>query len=210
MKLKALARAYQILNKSLFDGDLPAARLEIDATIKSIFYYRDPALVLGSAFADASVIEILDCLLHDMIHVWNKSQDIEDYTPNQYHNKHFCDAALARGLYVCHHAARGWSITSSSPQRQSKIRMPSPEAALDLQIAFAAVKKAVPATLFSEIREMVRAEIDEKPRKQFQLKYICECWPPVIVRSGRRPHSPRPLNVTCNDCGAKFVIEATK
>ncbi len=201
-----------MLNKSLFNGELPAVRFEIDTTIKSVFHYRDPFLRLGAGFPKASVQEILDNLLHDMIHVLNKSKGIEDFTQNQYHNKHFCDAALDKGLYVRHHTARGWSLTSSTLTKgKSKIRVPSGDAIFDLKNAFILVRREITTEMISEIRREVQVAIDEKPRKQFQLKYVCRCKPPVIIRSGRRPDSQKPLNVLCKDCGTKFVIaDATK
>jgi hypothetical protein len=53
----------------------------------------------------------------------------------------------------------------------------------------------------------IQMELARRPNKQFQFRYVCGCDPPMIVRVGRKPDGPKPLEAKCLYCNAKFVLD---
>lgn len=207
--LPQLTNAYQVINKELFENQLPLPDFSTDASRSSILCFSHPATILFCQnFPDVSKTAILDDLLHQMIHVEHHQRGIEDHTSNQYHKKEFCSRALELGLHVIFNPSRGWAITSSvDGQDGDKIRHADKKSVQRLRRIYKSVE-----ILESELRDFqsqLRMEFNVRQRqsKQYQLKYICSCTPPHnTIRSGRRPDGQRPLDATCNICGAKFVL----
>lgn len=207
-----LNKAFDALNKCLFQNKLKPVKFLINPSERHVLHLRLPDVIeVGGGFADPSVavIDVLDTLVHIMVHLDNYRQGIVDFTNNQYHRREFCEKALDIGFIVAWHKTRGWSVTHSDPNLKilgsyKKIRHPDPKKAQKLKSAYDLVAPFCSA--IHDLRGKIRRDLKHKPQKVFQLKYVCGCVPPVIVRSGRRPDGPKPLNVSCNVCGAKFVI----
>jgi len=206
-----LSRAFSVLNKCLYQNKLSKVRFVLNPSEKYILHLRLPDIVeIGGGMASASITEMLDNLVHVMIHLENHRVGVVDYTHNQYHRHEFCDKALQLGLIVVWHKTRGWGIIHSDPNHPevlsaSKIRIPSEESVEVLKTVYKQM-----AYFYADLNKIMadmRLNLRHKPMKVFQLKYICACKPPVIVRSGRRPDGPNPLDASCNVCGTKFVIE---
>jgi hypothetical protein len=188
----------------LFQKSLAAVDFVVSPSRKFIFRLRDAEFIeIGCGFVDLTKQEVLDELLHVMVHVANRQKGIKDYTANQYHKKEFCDQALAVGLYVSWHPTRGWGVTTASPVVSDKMRQPQPEAIKRRKTAYACIK--IDPLSLQTFQDELR-QISQQDRRQFLLKYICRCKPPTIIRSGRRPNGPKPLDVNCNVCKAKFVV----
>jgi len=206
-----LSRAFSVLNKCLFHNKLSNVRFILNPSEKYILHLRLPDVVeIGGGLASASITEILDNLVHVMIHLENHRVGVVDYTHNQYHRHEFGDKALQFGMIVVWHKTRGWGITHSDPNHPevlsaSKIRSPSEESVEVLKAVYKQMASFYAG--LNKIRTDMKLNLRHKPMKVFQLKYICACKPPVIVRSGRRPDGPNPLDASCNVCGTKFVIE---
>jgi len=204
-----LNRAFGALNKCLFQNKLKPVKFIVNPSEKYVLHLRLPDVIdIGGGFAEASIIEILDTLAHIMVHLENHRLGIEDYTNNQYHRREFCEKALQIGLTVVWQKTRGWNLTHSDlPEllKPEKVRYPTQESKEKLKEAYGLVAPFYQS--INDLRGEIRRDLKHKPQKLFQLKYICACNPPVIVRSGRRPDSPKPLDASCNICGAKFVIE---
>jgi hypothetical protein len=112
----------------LFQQGLAAVDFVVSPSRKFVFRLRDAEFIeIGGGFAELKLVQVLDELLHVMVHVANRQKGIKDHTTNQYHKKEFCDQALAVGLFVKWHPTRGWGITSSSPPLQAKCGNPRPQ-----------------------------------------------------------------------------------
>lgn len=204
-----LNKAFSVFNKCLFESKLKPVKFVVTPSEKHVLQLKLPnAIEIGGEFAEASIIDILDNLVHIMVHLENHRLKIEDFTSNQYHRREFCEKALQVGLTVVWHKTRGWSLTYSDLPKDlqaDKVRHPLKDVKEKLDLAYSLIAPFY--SCINDLRGKIRRDIKHKPTKLFQLKYVCSCNPPVIVRSGRRPDGPKPLNASCNICGTKFVIE---
>jgi hypothetical protein len=148
-------------------------------------------------------------LLHEMIHIKNHQEEVQDCTTNHYHNKYFLNVALEVGMVVIKHKTQGWSITTTMLPRnvveRDFVRKPTSENREKCQKAFIAAD--LDRNLFKRVCTEMRSKAkQEKPTKTFFLKYVCNCPPPHnSIRSGRRPDGPNALNVHCENCHSKFI-----
>ena len=202
-----LEKAFFTFNKYFFQNKLKSVKFILSPSEKYVLHLRlTDVIEIGSGFADVTPREILDELLHIMVHLDNQRLQIDDFTHNQYHRKEFGEKALQLGMIVVWHKTRGWGLTFSDQnsavvKSATKIRWPTKASSECLEQCYKSIK------LTKSSVDKIRKELvtHEKPPKIFQLKYVCSCDPPVIIRSGRRPDGPNPLDVSCNICGAKFV-----
>lgn len=210
-----LERTYTDLNLFLFDGKLPnTVFFKNDLTHKWIFrFYPSSKMIIsvGSGFIKAEPIEILDDLLHNMVHIANWQKGITDHTDNQYHNLSFVNEALESGLFVVWHKTRGWGVTTSDVSsliyQQAEKKKKPPQGAIEKRT------RAYKKTVFfqDDFIESLKAyqeqiKLERKPNKQYQFKYVCQCDPPTIIRCGRNPTGDHPLRAKCLNCDAKFVL----
>lgn len=204
--IKHLRMAYAKLNNGLFDSRLPAVKFLPNYSRKQVFFFRSSSVIeIGSGFSSATKIEILDELLHAMVHVANFRDGIEDVTRNQYHKIEFCRVALAVGLNVICHSTRGWGSTSSRCRKAEKVRRPEKQAAVKRKVVFEQIE--LPTRELSKHQKRILRELASKPTKQFQYKYVCYCDPPFILRVGKKPDGPKPLKARCGYCNAKFALD---
>lgn len=206
--LKLLRKVYKQLNNGLFGNELPAVEFVPNIQRKQVFHFRPPSVIeMGAKCADTDREEFLDDLLHAMVHVSNWSNDVTDVTRNQYHKIEFCNAALGVGLYVMCHPTRGWGLTCSSETKAlgDKVRVPQRQYQRKLQQVYRSVKWDDAA--FSQFQKEMQNEIEKRPQKQFQFKYVCSCDPPFIVRVGRRPDGECPFQAKCLRCDSNFVLD---
>lgn len=203
-----LDKAFESLNKYFFQNKLKPVKFIANPSEKYVLHLRGQDVVeIGSGMIAASATNILDELLHVMVHLDNLRLRIVDFTNNQYHRKEFCEKALQLGLIVQWHKTRGWGITHSDSEAPAikdatKIRHPSAASVACLKQCYSQIKFS--ASKIKELKQTIQKQ--GKPPKVFQLKYVCECDPPVIIRSGRRPDGPNPLSVNCNICKTNFVV----
>ena len=210
-----IGRVYEVLNSRLFEGKLKPVKIEIQPRKKVALRYfsESETLVIGSDFTNlkhgAPGHEILTALLHEMIHIRNHQNGVVDCTTNQYHNKNFLQSALAVGLVVIKHKTQGWAITTTIYPRnvvdRDYIRKPQKEATLSLMEVFNSIK--LDKSICKNARTAIRMKLkEEKPTKNYFLKYVCNCHPPHnSIRSGRRPDGPNALHIQCLDCRSTFV-----
>jgi len=207
-----LNKAYTTLNKKLFNGELPKPKFEVDISSKTVFRYRGEQrdeIIIGTGFVTIEKDEILDALLHVMIHVFNYRRGIEDCTTNQYHKLEFTEVALKVGLTVMKSPSRGWGLTTSKKKHwedKEDVRHPHSVNVSRRHDAYRRVK--FDADRLTAFQESIQQKIDSTGKKHFLLKYICRCPPPHnSIRSGRRPTGSNRLNIKCNKCGSKFKVE---
>lgn len=205
-----LEAAYEVLNRSLFEGKLQPVPIVIQPKRKvSLRWMPDiMSLVIGADFTKLEYAEVPGLFLHEIIHVSNYQRGLTDVTTNQYHNKSFLQCALEVGLVVIKHKTQGWAITSTVYPRNVVekvfIKRPNKDAINRRNDAFDLVK--IDKTAFKMGRADVRERIKtEKPPKTYFLKYQCNCPPPHnSIRSGRRPDGPNALNIQCLNCRSQF------
>jgi hypothetical protein len=199
---------YAFFNGRFFDGRLAKVAFEIKPKRLDIFEFRSPSTIeIGRGILEAEPRQILDQLLHCMVHVSNFQQGRDDRTGNQYHKGAFKMGALAIGLTVVRQPNRGWSKTFTGVLEHDspmEVCEPSDEVRLRLEEAYNHVrftKKDV-----RQFRSQMQSH-GEKPKRKYLLKYCCRCpVPGNTIRSGRRPDGGRPLDITCNLCRFPFVI----
>ena len=212
--IEVLDNAYQLLNEGLFDNQLPAPNITPTLERKDVLHFsaEEGTLQIGTKFVSARPVEIVDELLHCMVHIYNHQQNIGDVTANQYHRIEFRTGALAVGLIVVCHKTRGWGITHSEPDAvddKEKVRHPESEVA-DLRTALYKRLEVSPAEVADYQRELQELLDQKGPTKQFQFKYVCRCKSPIIVRVGRRPDGDKPFLATCGYCNTKFVLDESR
>lgn len=205
-----LTRAFNTLNEDLFDGCLSRINFKTSLGRKCIFHFIAPETIeIGTSILDANKKDIFEDLVHVMVHMYNFQKGISDHTLNQYHNRHFVERALSVGLIVVHHKARGWGITvfdTNQIDASSPVRFPEPDASDHL--AKCCQKISWSDLEFENFKSAMTKSVRSKPQKEYLLKYVCgKCDPPVIIRSGRRPDGQKPIDITCNHCGANFVLD---
>lgn len=206
--LTHLLDAYQTLNEKLFDGQLGKVHFVPNFTLRTIAvaFYPPDTIQIGAAFASSTPEFILDELVHAMVHVFNYSRGVEDFTlPNKYHRSEFCHEALRVGLAVKHHNVRGWGMTTSNLASLDgqEVRFPEHKANTRLRQLYDSI--GLPAMVFSRYQGHVKGELAKRRKKEFTFRYHCQCVPPMLVRSGRRPDSDHPFAAVCCYCNAKFV-----
>lgn len=123
--------------------------------------------------------EVVETLVHEMVHHCNAVQKVRDCSSNQYHNKKFKELAERVGLQVADKdEKRGYAFTSLSPELRERIE----GLKLDPE-AFALARRVFDPTL-------------KKPTKM--KKWTCGC---TIVRCATG------LVASCSKCGNDFDME---
>lgn len=200
-----LTKIFDFFNVSLFESKLENPLFQIKPDRTTIFYFVKPnQLEIGSLFGTASSDQVIDDLLHCMIHMKNYQIRLPDYTVNQYHNQHFANQATDIGMTVQKYKSRGWATASvSSHVDVCNFLMPDEEQQRILWKLVSSIK--FPKKTFLNFQSAIRSVAKSKSSRQFLLKYTCKCKPPHnTIRSGRRPDGANPLDITCNLCGEKF------
>ena len=200
-----LLKTFDHLNSCLFEAKLATPLFEVKIDRDDIFYFVKPNTIqIGSAFCAISLNQVIDELLHCMIHIRNHQEKLPDHTVNQYHNQHFANVALGIGMTVQKQKSRGWSLVSvSSYIGPNDFLTPDTTKQKNLHKIVSTIKLSDKG--FCNFQTEIRNGFKANPKRQFLLKYTCSCHPPHnTIRSGRRPDGAHPLNVTCNICGQKF------
>jgi hypothetical protein len=71
--------------------------------------------------------EVLETLIHEMVHLKNSQEGINDCTKTQYHNEAFKKVAESFGLTVERMRGKGWAKTSLGEQAQLAIDLLKPD-----------------------------------------------------------------------------------
>lgn len=202
-----LQEAYNVLNKELFGGKLLEPNLCLcRSSSPEIFYFREKANIeICNGFADAGPVQLLDELLHVMVHMKNHGEGVLDHTANQYHNTNFRQEALAVGLFVGKKKSRGWAHTFSDEALVCDGVCKPPEHLRSRLLEVYTMVDLTPRELSALKRGFEKLCLPRETRT-YQHKYCCQCSPPHnSIRSGRKPDGPHPLNARCNICNANYV-----
>lgn len=118
-----LEKMFRALNAKYFDGALEEPIITIQSTPRAYGHVtvakswrrgleNRHELNIGAGTLDRPIEHIAATLLHEMCHLWNLQNGIQDCSRGcQYHNKKFRDTATARDLDISYDSRIGWSIT---------------------------------------------------------------------------------------------------
>ena len=139
--------------------------------------------------------EVVGTLLHEMAHLWNIQQGIQDCSRNgYYHNRKFKDAAEAHGLAVEKTEKYGYSMTKLNDEAVSFLKEIGAEGFNLYRKPFYFINKDKP--------EMPDADEGEKP-KQSSRRYVCPGCGNII-------RATKVVRVACMDCGLQMLEEPVK
>lgn len=123
-----LEKMFRALNDRYFEGQLEEPIITIQSTPRAYGHItvgkswrrgqeNRHELNIGAGTLDRPIENIVATLLHEMVHLWNIREGIQDCSRGgAYHNKHFCDAATSRDLAISYDPRIGWSITEPTPE----------------------------------------------------------------------------------------------
>lgn len=191
--IETLEELFVKLNNKYFDGKLERPVITIapdtcraygwfttwrawkETEIKDSEGYYE--ITITSDYLDRTPVEIAGTLLHEMVHLYNQMNGINDCSRGgKYHNIKFKESAEAHGLETKKDSRYGWSITSPSTQTAEYLE--------SLKLSFPLYRPT------PEKGQRVR-------KKSSTRKYVCPICG-TIIRATKEVH------VTCSDCGVEF------
>ena len=85
--------------------------------------YSKYEITISAEYLNRPVEEICATLLHEMVHLYNGLNKVEDTSNNfVYHNKKFKTESEKRGLIIEHAKTIGWSVTTLKPETKELIK----------------------------------------------------------------------------------------
>lgn len=136
------------------------------------------------------MLPILSTLLHEMAHLYNLVNNIQDTTRGgTYHNKKFKEIAEKSGLIIEHHKTYGWTLTRLQPSTINLINNSGIN-----EEAFT-IYRIDPS--LKQLENDEDSEGEEETAKSSRRKYICPSCDTKI-------NATKDVNVICGDCGIAF------
>lgn len=127
-----------------------------------------------------SFSEICSTLLHEMVHLWNLQNGVQDTSRNgSYHNKKFKETAEQHGLIIDKDEKYGWTRTSLNKEAEVYINSLNDD-------GFSLYRK-----------KMVNVRSSSK---QSTRKYVCPICGSII-------RATKEVRVMCCDCDVEFEEE---
>ncbi|WP_336775354.1 SprT-like domain-containing protein [Paenibacillus sp. MMO-58] len=211
-----LHRAFELLNKNFFDGELPEPAITIQSSGKRLSMgwcttkevWRDQEgkirkyeLNISAEYLNIELMETMDTMMHEMVHLYNLVNGIQDCSRGgTYHNNRFKKESERRGFYYPDnkpHSTYGWSFSRLTDETKEKI--------LHLGINHAAFQIARRTTPLPEISSNQDTEsqggntVSPGTKKSNSYKWTCpNC--DLIVRSSKEK-----VNIICGDCNEPLV-----
>lgn len=229
--IEELGRLYDFLNKEFFESALskpvitlmPEERKKKDIRVLGWFTEykvwaekngdRAYELNVTADYADRSLCEIAETLLHEMSHQFARENDIDDCSrAGTYHNKKFAEIASKHGLNVKKTEKYGFSETCLTSYAECVIEQFAFEEMLiyrrqtvDKEEIMVLIEKQVPEDapdrealiqdMYIGVREgkfkVTRNGL--KSKRCSTRKYICPCC-------GMSVRATRTVNIKCGDC----------
>ncbi|MCM3405502.1 SprT-like domain-containing protein [Cytobacillus oceanisediminis] len=210
-----LHKAYDIINKHFFESKLPVIAITIQSdarrkltmgwcTTKEVWGDKEGKIKmyeinLTPEFLDLNFYETMDTLMHEMVHLFNKINNVQDVSRNgTYHNKHFKNESIKRGF--CYKEDKpdkkyGWSFSRLSEETKKKLD----NLGINKDI-FSIARRTNDYYVNIEMGNDPEQETEQK-KKGNSYKWVCPCCN-TIVRSTKVE-----VNIICGDCNEEFQLE---
>ena len=138
--LAELNRIFNLFNTKIFDDKLELPVIVVNTRTKRAMgtcsvnriwlYHKETGsdyskyeITISAEYLNRPVEEICATLLHEMVHLYNGLNKVEDTSNNYvYHNKKFKTEAEKRGLIIEHAKTIGWSVTTLKPETKELIK----------------------------------------------------------------------------------------
>ena len=200
-----LEKLFRTLNERYFDNTIEEPIITIQSTPRAYGHVtvskawhkangdERHELNIAAGTLDRPIEEIVSTLLHEMVHLMNLQNGVQDCSRGgTYHNRKFKAAAEACDLHIDYDERIGWSVTSPT------------EALIDFIIEEGWEDICMSREDGCISRTPGRGSPDRTPttpttpKKSSTRKYIC----PGCKLSVR---ATREVNIICGDCGLKMV-----
>ncbi|MCI2046210.1 MAG: SprT-like domain-containing protein [Faecalibacterium sp.] len=199
-----LEKMFRALNVRYFAGQLEEPIITIQSTPRAYGHItvakawrrgdtNRHELNIGAGTLDRPIENITATLLHEMVHLYNLQNGIQDCSRGgAYHNKHFRDAATARDLSISFDKSIGWSITQPTPELCDFI----------IEQGWSDIKmnriewRYTPRGAGSGSATGIQVPT---PRTSSTRKYICPCC-------GNSVRATKSVNILCMDCGRQMIV----
>jgi SprT-like family len=196
--IRELNKAFKMINETYFDNALEDVIISVHtSTKKNVLGWFTPAKIWDAGDRELHEInlvsenlrrgkmQILQTLMHEMIHLYNHQNGIKDTSRgNAYHNKKFLHSALMFGFEFLHDkpdSKIGYSMITLT------------KATYDTLDSF---------DLEDSAFDLARKSFAGKEKKKTTWKWTCSCLQPQIVRT-TKPE----LRAICPDCKSWFECQ---
>lgn len=212
--ISELYNAYDLINKTFFNSSLPTIAITIQSdtrrkltmgwcTQKEVWGDKEGKIKmyeinLTPEFLDLDFYETMDTLMHEMVHLYNKVNNIQDVSRNgTYHNKKFKDESIKRGFYFKDDKPDkkyGWSFSKLTDETKGKLDN------LNIDKSVFTIARRSP-DFFQETENQEQEETVTTKRKGNSFKWYCpECK--QSVRSTKQD-----INIVCGDCTLALISD---
>jgi len=192
--LKEMERYFGIFNKALYKGKLTRPIITIQSAGRKNmlgWFWADtwhsdgtkkknkhPEINITAEHLSRGPLDVLETLIHEMVHLDNWSKDVQDCSASQYHNKAFKAGCDRIGL-VCEQGKKhGWAHTSLSPELKKLIVAHKPA-----KVAF---------SMFRAVESSAKSGPGSR-----MIKWSCGCTNIRVAVAD--------FDATCNSCGGDFI-----
>lgn len=204
-----LVKIFKMLNEDLFENALSIPVITIQSTPKAYGHItvgkvwtsdeeERHELNIGAGTLSRPIEETIATLIHEMVHLWNIQQGIQDTSRGYtYHNKQFKAEAEKRLLKIEHHPTYGWTITSPTDDLiEWCIDHDLQEIDITRNDGYA---RYAPPPRTGGSQGTPPPTITPIKPKSSTRKYICPCCG-VSVRATKN------VNIDCADCQERMVL----
>lgn len=203
--------AFRKLNEAFFEGELLEPAITIQSSgkrramgwcsSKEVWSDKDGTikkyeLNISAEYLDYDFLETMDTMLHEMVHLYNAVNGIQDTSRNgTYHNKRFKSECEKRGFFFPENKPdkkHGWYLPRLTDETKEKISKLGIK-----REAFGIARRGV---IPNESVNDEESETIEEPRPS-SFKWICsKCN--VIVRSTKEE-----IFIICGECEERMIQE---
>ena len=206
-----LQRMYRLLNKTYFEDKLetPVITILTDShggaygwitenkvwSSKDKVWYRE--INMCAEYMNREPVLIITTLLHEMVHLWNIQQGVQDTSrAGTYHNGRFKVAAESHGLIVEQDSKYGYCVTKPTEELTALVAEKCRDGCFKLE-RMKTYRDGTPKTTEAGCNGKERTTSRAKSSSR---KYTCPMCGTVI-------RATKAVNVRCVDCDADFVCD---
>lgn len=208
-----LEKMFRALNAHFFENQLPEPIITLKKTPGAYGHItcgktwtagaeRRYEVNINTATLDRPIEEVASTLLHELCHLYNMEQGIQDTSNNGvYHNKRFKQTAETHGLVIEKSPKYGWTITSPGLELLDFIEC---QGWADIQMTEGLSWLDMLGTGTGSRTPGSGEHGAEKPPKRpsSTRKYVCPCC-------GTSVRATKAVNILCGDCMQQMLPSLT-